>query len=351
MRDYLNSFNEIENQIEKINAIEDTSVELNLTANKLEQNIEPCLLEMKTALSRLQDLLNPCYQTLAEGKNICESKIKICDVDRLEIIEELGNLTGKSTRINKLQTIIKNEINIEIVVDSWREQYQQLKRKCFQWDKSNNKFKKENLNLFETDSFFTPSDKNITQLAIQLKKQLTEKLQLIFQEVNLFYSDIFTHCLDSLDLDYKSQWQEKSELIQNNLKKHFDSPTEYLPNKYSNDYKTTLSQKVILSNINKQASIAKKFKLNMNIKDLDNFHTEVENVTQNLIKDIISQKADIAIKAVEETINFYNQFLQSQNRYQSELDSQNKIEKDWIQTQETELDKIKEKISSILTEF
>lgn len=346
MKEYLNYLRNIKTQIEQINSIDNTSIELNSTATQLDKDLEPCLQEIKSSLSKLQILLKPCYETLAEGENVCESKINICNVDTLKVVEYLGKLTSKKERINKLAKTLEPEISSSIL-EVCNQNFEQLKQEHFRWDERSQKFKREHLKIFQKGDFSPQLNKSINHLAVQIKEKVREKIQLIYQEINIFDIDILTHCLNSLDSIRKLQWQEKINLIQENLQKHFDNPTKYLPDFYSKNYEEILNQ--LIDNLHKESSINKLFRLYM--KDFDQLHEQVKNLAIKLVENIVSQKANLAIEAFESMIYFYNYFLENQSRYQDELVSQNQIEKSWLEMQKSELDKINLEISSALESF
>ncbi len=135
--------------------------------------------------------------------------------------------------------------------------------------------------------------------------------------------------------------------MKDNLAKHFNEPTEYLPDFYIDNYERILYKPT--DNLNKNSNVIKNF--NLNIKEFNDFCLQVEKITEKLISNIFSQKEKIAVEAVEKMINFYNQFLENQSRYQDELVSQNQIEKSWIEIQKSELDKINQDISLVLETF
>ena len=70
--------------------------------------------------------------------------------------------------------------------------------------------------------------------------------------------------------------------------------------------------------------------------------------TQQRVETILDDRLDLAIKIIEESIDFYNFFLELQNKYQQETPEKRLIEKTWIDNQHQLLSGIQEQILKIV---
>ena len=70
--------------------------------------------------------------------------------------------------------------------------------------------------------------------------------------------------------------------------------------------------------------------------------------TQQRIETILDDRLDIAIKTIEESIDFYNVFLELQNKYKQETPETRLTEKVWIDNQYQLLSDIQKQILKII---
>lgn len=346
MNEYLNSLEKINHCIEQIQSLDATSIELNTTSIHLEKNLQPCFTEINKFLSSFEELIKPCFDTIEKAENVWESKARICKVSSLEIMEELGKLTGKEIRIKRLNEKNKQEIT-EFVLNYWRKKSLELKNKYFQWDEVKNKYKNDHLKVFVKDDFIKSLLYDLNQFEAVIIENLREKLQLIYQEIIIFINPIFNNCIDSLDKITKEKIDSEVLELSKNIKNNFGNPTLYLPESYTNSFLETLLKP--FNKFSKQSNLTNLFRISL--ESYDNSTLETEKIAEQLVIDICNQKTDLILKRIDEIIYFYNDFLQKQHRYKEELLLQHNIEKIWIDAQKKELKKLMDNINLTLAIF
>ena len=88
--------------------------------------------------------------------------------------------------------------------------------------------------------------------------------------------------------------------------------------------------------------------LHFSLKEVDDFEREVKKKVKNRIEMILDDRLKFAIKTIEESLDFYNIFLELQNKYKQETPEKRLIEKAWIDNQYQLLSGIEKQILKII---
>ena len=87
---------------------------------------------------------------------------------------------------------------------------------------------------------------------------------------------------------------------------------------------------------------------NISWKEVDDFEKEVKKKVENRVEMILVDRLEFAIKTIEEGLDFYNMFLELQNKYKQETPETRLIEKAWIDNQYQLLSGIEKQILKII---
>jgi hypothetical protein len=86
----------------------------------------------------------------------------------------------------------------------------------------------------------------------------------------------------------------------------------------------------------------------INREKFDIFVNKVKEIIEENMASRFAECFDFALSTTTEIINFYNDFLEKQNRYEQETSEQQESEKDWIEQQRRKLDQVQKQIDVIL---
>src|SRR5919199_1854828 len=118
MNDYFNTFQNIDQSVEQLLTDEQNSIEIKQSATKL------------------KGLVKVSFDGLYQAEDVWNSKPKIAEAAKQEIWEQLGEISGRSTRIRLLANQCKREA-IKRANESWDEWIELLRNKWFIDSKGN----------------------------------------------------------------------------------------------------------------------------------------------------------------------------------------------------------------------
>ncbi|HEY9653784.1 MAG TPA: hypothetical protein V6C95_24185, partial [Coleofasciculaceae cyanobacterium] len=131
---------------------------------------------------------------------------------------------------------------------------------------------------------------------------------------------------------------------QADLSGQFNQKSEELDIKYKlTKYEVDKVSKVMKNSIDPLEQ-----QLKIKRKQLLDFKDETIVKLENVIISIFDNRVELVTKAIAETIVFYNDFLERQQRYQQETPEQREAEKAWISQKWGELKKVQNSLDSIL---
>ncbi|MBD2001388.1 hypothetical protein H6G00_33145 [Leptolyngbya sp. FACHB-541] len=338
MNQYLQAFEKVAQSTEQLldaqyNSLE--SVEIKQTASVLQESTASCIAELRLSTTKLNETLKLCFDNLALGEEVWQSKQRIREASSLEIWQQLGEISGCKVRIQTMTTAYKITA-IGKLTKSWNERAEELRKKYFVDSKGR---MKDGIGWDDKKGFLLDVRPILLAQSNEMSQVIREGLVLIFQDLAIINFNALDSSLKLLDTETakKSEFKIKDIFQAENLK--FKDPK-------------SLFGGIPLLGLHDLFSQA--------IKDLQNRWGDIEwkHVAQN--KDEISRKIqkqvttifDDRVRLVEECLEqllcFYNNFLELQSRYQQETPEQRLAEKSWIEQQQREFEKVQIDINAVL---
>jgi predicted DNA-binding transcriptional regulator YafY len=110
MNDYFKLFQNITQSVEQTLKAEPSSIEIKQSATQLKQSVQPCLEELRQSTDKLNRLVQVCFDDLQHAEDVWNSKPGIAQAPTLEILEQIGELTGCDVRITQLGNKYRTEV-------------------------------------------------------------------------------------------------------------------------------------------------------------------------------------------------------------------------------------------------
>lgn len=82
-------------------------------------------------------------------------------------------------------------------------------------------------------------------------------------------------------------------------------------------------------------------------EEVVNFKDEIYPILERMINTIFDDRVKVLTESISQKIEFYNDFLERQQRYQQETPEEREAEKTWINKQRRELERMKYDIDTI----
>ncbi len=320
------------------------SPEIQEAANSLQASIKPCLDELKQSAQRLKSLLNQSFQDLDHAQDVWQSKQKISEALQSPIWEDLANLTGAVINIRAIINLKKTELKtqkldeIKKILDSVNQQ--------FFIDKKNKNFV-SSIGWGEKEKF----NKSIKTTIESFSQQVDRELENYFQQL---YEDKLIELYNSLTIqDYIVLFDKKqSNLFINQL----NDTISFMLHKGNHSVGTFgITEKLRALDIFSQIKDSLNMWKNRMIGDISwnevvEFHKKLDKITTKRIDEVCQDYLELIIETIEKSIDFYNYFLQLQERYRQENIEQRLAEKEWITQQYETLQVLQENLNLILEE-
>ncbi|MGI0480945.1 hypothetical protein ACN4EE_09140 [Geminocystis sp. CENA526] len=334
MKEYLNSLQNINQLIKQVKSNPYSSIELNNSAETLSNSLQPCYEEYKTFLTKLQSFHEVCLQDIENADDVWQSKFRIEDIPKTEIIQQLGEFSSCDHRILQLKQINQTQF-LEQLHQSWLENFQNLEKKWF--FESNKNALRNSTNMFEKDNL-------IKDLIYLVETKVSGTIENVIQNGLIPIKDeLFTLDLDKLetiisllDSSTKDRVREKKNALLANI---YDYCSEGINTK-TNDYKTKLQS--YIDELNKKSLIG------VSLENFQKFKQNIDNSISDFINNIFDELNNLLVDVIEEGIKFYNDLLEKQQRYEEETEEKRNYEKLWLDSQREELEKVQRNIEGVL---
>ncbi|MBD0344323.1 MAG: hypothetical protein ICV63_05720 [Coleofasciculus sp. Co-bin14] len=329
MNNYFNAFENIDQSVEQLLTDEHNSLEIKESAISLRKSVEPCFEELKQSASRLKRLILVGSDELYRAENVWLSKQKIAEAAKQQIWEQLGEISGRTSRIRILGNQCKSEA-LKQAKESWDEKVERLIKKWFI----------NNQNQIARSLSWADKDRCISELTIAVNLQIQELYSIIPRNLRLLYKEWQTISTESirqyisiLDSQSSSDLNNKFNLIVSNIESEFTNQLNlFISDKISNQINALAYQNMF----------------GLEWERFVNFKAQVEAMIENTINSIFKERVELVTEALEQAIAFYNYFLERQERYQQETPEQREAEKAWIDQQRRELEQVQHGIEAIL---
>ncbi len=335
MNEYLRSFQDITQSVEQLLTGEHNSPEIQQSATSLKKSIQPCIEELKQSATKLKGLINVCSYDLDQAEDVWNCKPKIAEASKQEIWEQIGEISGRSIRILNLAAPCKS-MAIERANKAWDERVEELRKQCFVDSKGKSI---KGIGFSDKDVFFKKLDTKLEEQYQSIGRILNTSLNLILKETTNIQLELIQNCISLLDKQDKAHYSKQFEIVIS--ENEFTNLTEHLP-----DYLIILNTPV------KADATALKDKPGWETYwgDVVNFNKIVSSKMEDYITAILDDQVELATKALEQAIAFYNYFLERQNRYQQETPQQREAEKVWIDQQRQQLLQVKAGMEAIFSD-
>ncbi len=340
MNNYLNTFFDASASVDILLNNDLSSEEIKKSATKLQQTIQPCIKEIQESAAKLQQLMLLSFDELQYGLDVLQSKPKIAKVVTSEIWEQLGEMSGHYIKISQSSNRCKNEA-IEDSRNFWNTQMRFLKNKYF-IDKNGQS--KKAVGWDEKKMFVNDIKNEVNKLDTELYINIKMSLESIYKEVAEINLETMVHYIEISYFSFANQCKladikQRLELIKHEIITKFQNPIGNSP-------------EYVLKLLNRNS--ADLFFLvegtwgSILWEDVVKFENKVLNNIENLITAIFDNRIKLVTDAIEKIIEFYNNFLAKQQRYQRETPEQQLAEKTWIDKQRQDLMQVQNFLEVIL---
>ncbi|CAD5948308.1 hypothetical protein PCC9214_02387 [Planktothrix tepida] len=310
------------------------SSELKQSATELNQSIQSCTEELRQSAARLKELMAVSYKHLYHAEDVWNSKARIMSVPTSELWEEIGKLAAIDFRIRDLQKKCQTEV-IQDIKNLWLNQCEQLQQEWFR-DSKNGNLKKE-LGFSDKDGLIQGLDKTIKIINKEMISLINNNLGFLSQTLSDLNFDSVQNIINLLDFNERANISVKPA--------SYSYQKNYLINTKGN-HSNFLSEWIKLTwsaFLNQRLMVISRGRF-------DIFVNRVKEIIEENMASRFSECFDFALATTTELINFYNDFLEKQNRYEQETPEQREAEKAWIDQQRQKLDDVQKQINIILNQ-
>jgi hypothetical protein len=332
MNEYMKAFQNIAQSAAVVAADDYKSLEIKESATNLSKSIQPCFDELRESATRLKGFVQKCRNDIYHAEDVWTCKIGIIQASKQEIWQQIGELSGCHFRMRELGSQCKNSA-LEKSQDHWDKNFEIRVRQ--KWFIDATQKQKKGIGWKEKDDFIKDVPVIVNLLCMEVEKIIKHSLILVYQDISTINLELITQCISILDGQTKAAWNNQIILTVGEIKNKFENPTIYLPQNIKS-LNTALNP--TLDNLYKQRLG------DLYWEEVERFKKEVSTNINNFINSIFYDRLNLANKALIQAIEFYNEFLEKQERYQQETPAQRQAEKDWIDSQWAEIQKVEKAI-------
>lgn len=336
MNEYMKSVQNIARLAAFVAADDDKSLEIKESATSLSKSVQPCFDELRESATRLKEFVKKCSNDLDHAENVWNCKPGIAQASKQEIWQQIGELSGCHFRICELGSKCKSSA-LEKAQDYWNKIFDTRVRQ--KWFIDTKHQPKKEIGWKEKDNFINDIPIVVNLLCEEVYKLIKHSLGRVYQDIKTINLQVIRQCVNFLDESTKNVWNHQMTLTGNRIKNKFENPTVYLPDN-TKSLRSALSP--ALDNLTKQRLGV------LSWEEVVNFEKKVSAAINNFINSIFDDRLKLGSQALVETIGFYNEFLEKQERYQQETPAERESERAWIDAQWAEIKKLEKGIKVIL---
>ncbi len=331
-------------------------------------------------LKRLNLILNTfnqkCDKVLNQAQNTIEGKIKISETDKQEIIEQIGEISGRDIKIYTLAKTLKQQAFTK-AIKCRKEWHETLRDRISTRSKS---WHSEHSPVWSQDQLIKDyTNQFIRDLSLEIDEWGTKVLKdIILQNYTKFLDANIKHELDAIQADFKN--------LDIQVHSNFSSQMQLSIDGINDDFKGFMGIgggigiggalaagllvftgvgfiAVIVASV--AATIAGTFGLGM--LDMDGLHDKIkqkileeglkkfddsvdklDNKINEIIEKVFDSKVESASKIIAQAISLYENLLEQQENVSSETIEERFADKAWISQKRQELERIQQDIKSII---
>lgn len=323
-------------------------------------------LELQQSATRLYELIQTCFEELHQTEATLNSKRKIIEVPTEDILEQLGDASGRFVKIRNLADKLKTQA-VEEVDGSWQQWLEVL----------GNNLKTKWSSAPNTQAKTSEEQKKLAQeYAVQFAQELKT-------ELDSWINEILKGRIEGIDRDLGSIHQNLSLFTQKTdpsfgkqliseiekINADFGQPIEHLSEYLGGDDNSRFELLGFAFDVTSSivgavsGGIAGVFKFGGSSAPQPSIRQKVfekgwEKFTQSkdkflekikeIVVLIIDNRVETVTKIAEQAVSLYEELLGKQERYQQETQQQREAEKDWISQKRQELEQLQKQIKTII---
>jgi hypothetical protein len=334
------------------------------------RTLENSSLELQQSATRLNELIQTCFEELHQTEVALNGKRKIIEVPTEDILEQLGDASGRFVKIrglaDKLKTQAVEEVNgswqqwLEVIENNLKTKWSSEPNTKTQTTEDEKKLAQEYAVQFAQE-LKTELDSWINQILKGRIEEIDRDLEAIEQNIS-----IFSH---KIDPDFGNQLVIDIEKV----KTDFDKPIEHLSEHLrENDdeakfellgFAFDVTSSIVGAVTGGLAEIAGFWPFGGSSAVQASMRQKVfeqgwEKFTQSkdkflekikeIVVLIIDNRVETVTQMAEQAVSLYEELLGKQERYQQETLEQQEAEKAWILQQSQELEQVQKNIEAIL---
>ncbi|MFQ3617562.1 MAG: hypothetical protein SNJ57_13055 [Cyanobacteriota bacterium] len=356
MTELLSLLQQIEAAVNSVLSQESSSQEVQHSATRLRQTIQPCFKELQRSAGVLQNLLQPCFDELSQAEAIWHSKPQIAQCSAIAIREHIGQLSGYLFKLQRSKTNLTQTVT-ETVKALWQKQVEAIKEKWFVNPKNSNL---KTVNFSDKEKFIQTLNAELYPISIALCSSLKECFQPIVTQLQQLQLEQVNAHLNLLDNRCRSEYEPLLENLNlSSLILKLEEPYRDLLDGTQNLVDTVapliekLTDQGFLTGNTAIIGIIKPLTgqgiLPLTWSNFSQFSKEVDEAIEKITSQIIADRIEQIIKLLNQSIRFYDNFLEKQQRYQQETSAQRKAEQKWLAARRQDLEEMKQHTETILS--
>lgn len=323
MNDYFKTFENISQSVTQM-TVDSSSIEIKQSATKLKESVQPCFEELRQSANKLKELVKVSFAELEHAEDVWNSKPRIAQAPTLEILEQIGELTGCDIKITKLGKQYKYEA-IKQAQESWDKRIENLRQRSFI---DQNGYLKQKVSWGDKDGFIKDIQPVFYLQLLEIKTIIKQSLSLVYQEITTLNLKLIQHCINVSDRQLQAELSKKLNLVCLEIENKFIDLTEKQPEDF-NSFNNTVNRALNI--------LVTPSRRDIYWEQVAKLKQQVSTKIEEEINSIFDSRIELATKAIAQAIAFYNDFLEKQARYQQETPEQREAEKVWIDRQRQEL--------------
>ena len=304
MNEFMQAFQNIAQSAAVVAADDYKSLEIKESATTVIKSVQPGFDELRESATRLEKVVQKCRNDIDHAEDVWTCKPGIAQASKQEIWQQLGELSGCHVRINELGNKCKI-LALEKAQEYWNEIFNtRVKQK---WFIDAAQKPKKGIGLKEKDDFIKDIPIVVNLVCREIDQIIKDSLGQVYQDLSTINLKVITQCVRILDGQTKAVWNHQMTLTVGQIENKFEQPTVYLPDN-TKSLRSALSP--ALGNLTKQRLGV------LSWEEVVNFEKEVSAAINNFINSIFDDRLKLGSQALVESIGFYNEFLEKQERYQ-----------------------------------
>lgn len=337
MNDYFKTFQNITQFALGNSDLEPSSMELKQSATRLKESAQLCFEELRQSATRLKGLVQVCFDDLRHAEDVWNSKSRVAEAPTHEIWEQLGELSGHDIRILQLENQCSAQA-VEKAKKSWSNRIERLTNK---WFIDERKQHKKGIGWGEKEGFIKNIRSQIYSQFQEIILIVRHELSLVCQEVNAINLESIQQYVQLLDQQAKADLSTQIDLILSEIETKLGNPTDHITDKLKG-FKNTVNPAL--------EALVKQGWGDIYWEQVIKFKDEVSAKIEEMIISIFDDIVKVVTKAIAQVFEFYNDFLERQERYQQEIPEQREADNAWLNGQRQELVQVQKGIEAILNQ-